>query len=322
MYKDIFQRAWSITKAHPILWLFGLFVLFWGGKGMELELIFTNVDLLRRNAISPFRPEFWDMSQWQPVVDAITNGQQGLLAVSGVVLLVLFLIAFALMMAVQIGLIDAFGVYSKKEDATDKYRVSHAVEAARTAIGPVAVVNIVSRGAILLLMALVAAPLFVDGFAPWGPTYSAGLFLVLMPIMIVISILTKFALNAIILNKEGVGQALRTAWKLFSQNAGTTIELVVFVFLVYVAVTIVAMAASLIIVMPVYLLGVGLSVTYGSTFGVWIFYNLLGILGALIVGGTAAIFSAWHFGTWTLFYEELTKAPRRSIVRRVFQRNG
>lgn len=316
MYKNIFQRSWRITRQHMLLWVFGLFVLFLGGKGIDFELFFTNADTLK-NPSSPFHPAFWDFSRWQAVFEQ-SVGPWWLLVVLLIILLALFV--FVLMMISQIGLVDAFSRYSLHPELSHPYTFQDAVSASKRHIGTVTVLNIISRGVVYGLLALAALPFFFASTEGNAILYSFLLYVVVTPLTIVISLLTKYALNYAVLHHTPVGISLLKGWELFRNNIGVSLEMAIGMSVAYFAVNLSALFLAVVVTLPILLIGILEILFFESLMMVTIYAQALTIVTLAAVIASAVLFSAWHFGNWTLLFLELTKENKRSKIHRLFKR--
>jgi len=315
LYTSIFKQSWSITKKHKVLWLFGVFVLFWGGKGVDLELFFSDAKLLG-SALSPFRPEFWQTGYWQVLVKLFTaNVFTGIGVVCMLIVFGVFLMLVIL--ASQIALIDAFAVY-KAATPTDRYTLDHAMKASNKHIVGVFGVNVVSKVVSYGLLAIVSLPLFFAHFATTKVLYTAALFVAVMPLVVVISIITKYALNAVVIDQQSMVNAFKRGWGLFRQNVGVSLECALLSFAAFVATNIGAIIAAAFATVPFMLIGMMVSLALQTSAMLFIYFYIFYSLAVCVTVASSAVFSAWHFGNWTLLYSELTKGNQRSKIHRLF----
>ena len=153
-YLNIFKKSWDVTKSNPVLWVFGVFVLFWGGRNLDFELVFSNAKLFR-SPWSPFRPDFWDMSRWSAFAEKISFSTSFILPFV-VILSALALFVLFIMIASHIGLIDAFA-----RDNGKKYSFDQAVVVSEKYMAPVLFVQVASKAIMYVLLGFVSIPLFL-----------------------------------------------------------------------------------------------------------------------------------------------------------------
>ncbi len=314
IYKKILTTAWSVTKKNPVLWLFGFFLLFWMGKGMEFESFFTSLDLYREK-LSPLNPEFWEGSGWVNILqhsELTTATLILLLLVAG--LLAVFV--FGLITVSQIGLADAFGRFSSPRKRK-KYTLSEAIKVSSKSFLPVAVINLVGKGASLALLALAALPLFVAGTHTGQLVYTLALYLLAAPVVVLISIWINYAVNDAVLNETQVDEAMNNGWLLLRHNFGISVELALLLFGIYFLVLIAGYLLGGLLLVPLVLGGGSVEWLIGADAAQQLFYLIFAVLASVIMVFAVVLFSTWSRGCWTLLYVELTKGKKRSKIHRL-----
>lgn len=317
-YTSIFRRAWTITKHHPVLWLFGLFTLFWSGKSLDLELFYTNINLLG-SVNSPYNPDFWTADRWNLVTDwlALSSPTMVLLVIS---LAIAFVLIFGLIMVSQIGLVSAFGKSAKKHDVDVKYTVSDALDASKNHFISVSIVNLLGKAVAYLLLAFAALPLFVGSMSTSAKqVWSALLLVVATVIAVILSIIVKYAVNHMVNGGHDMIVALYQGWRMFRKNIGVSLELAVAMILSFAAVNLVAVIVTALFALPFIIAGN----VFGALFGGYDTYALLFVFmyigGILAITISSMIFSAWHHGCWTLLYSELKTGKKTSKTTRLWK---
>ncbi len=316
LYKSIFQESWEITRRHPLLWFFGICVFFWGGKGIELEQFFTNADLLRSD-LSPLRPTFWSGRQWMVIVD-LFNGDQVWIAGFAVIVALFLLIAFVLIMSAHIGLIDAYGQFDANTHG--RYKTHHALTAIKQHFWGVASVQLVTKAVSYGLLALAALPLFFDQLGQWQIVYSFLLFFIVTPVAVYLSTVAKFAMNDVVINKTPWVAALTRGRVLVRAQFGVILEFLVFVYIVYVIATALAVVLTQLVSLPILFAAAGDSVMIWGMNGYVFYSTFYHSVGALILMIVVALFSSWHMGSWTLFYRELLAGRKSSVTKQFWNR--
>lgn len=318
LYQSIFRQSWQITRTHKVLWVFGLFVLFWGGKGVDLELFFSDAKLLG-SGFTPFRPEFWQAAYWQSAFATLGNN---LFVSIGMGLLLLAFACFVLfvIMSSQIALIDAFAVY-RTQNSSERYSFDHALNASGKHMIAVLSVNLLSKVFSYGLLGIASAPLFFAQFPTSKFVYTATLYLFIMPVVVFISILTKYAVNAVVIDQLPVMNAFKRGWNMLSHNVGTSLEFALLSFMVFVATNIASVFVAGLATTPALFIGMIIAMVMHLNFGLVIYFYIFYVLAVVIAFAASAVFSAWHFGNWTLLYVELTKGNQRSKIHRLLKGN-
>lgn len=282
---------------------------------MDIELFFTNADLLQ-NPASPFHPAFWNMDRWQTVFESAAGKWWVVLLLF---LLVLVVFVFVLMMIAHIGLVHAFARYAHAPDTTHTYTLQDAIAVSRKRFGTVALLNLIGRGIVYGCVALTALPLFLDLPNDRTVLLTAALYIVLTAVAVVVSLLTKYAVNYAVLQHTTALVSLQKGWHLFRQNVGVSIEVAVLMSLSYFVTNLAALFVAVLVTLP--LLFAGTASTYllqSSTLSSW-YPEVLLVAIIICVGVSTILFSTWQFGNWTLLFLELTKGRRRSKIHRLLK---
>jgi hypothetical protein len=314
LYKQIFRQSWQITKTHKVLWVFGLFVLFWGGKSVDFELFFSNAKLLG-TGVTPFHPEFWRADYWHSVFT--TLGSNIFVGIGMALLLIAFgcFVLFVIMSS-QIALVDAFAVY-RAQTKNERYSFDHALTASGKHMVAVLGVNLATKIVSYGLLAVASLPLFLAHFATTRFVYTATLYVILMPFVVLISIVSKFAINAVVIDELPVVPAFKRAWDMFSHNVGTSLEFALLSFMVFVATNVGSIIVAGLATVPAMFMGLIIALVMHANFGLVIYFYIFYALAVVVAFAASAVFSAWHFGNWTLLYVELTKGNQRSKIHRL-----
>lgn len=324
LYQSILRRSWKITKAHHLLWVYGFFAIIWIEQGIDFELIFSNLDLLQA-PLSPFNPAFWDIEQWKTIAEIV--GLSGpVIAIFAVGMIVLIVCALLFAVLSQIGLIDAYNKYdtelgdisSKRKSPTikDNYTLTQTFATAEKHFWQIIGVNILGHGFRYALLAGAVLPFFLPSVSP---LIAWVLLLLFTPIMIVVSIITRYATNAVIINNQSTIQAFGMGIEIFKRNIGVSIELAVLMIIGYTAINLMTMAIVFIVTVPL--------VAFSSALFMWAqFYDALPIIGlfsglAVFAGliMTSSLFASWHSGNWTILFKQLTTGSKQSKIYRLWK---
>lgn len=313
-YTDIVKQSWLITWRHKALWVFGIFIVLWGGKGIESEL---NSARKLNTDTSPLNPDFWSADHWTALADqAATNGTP--LTTLTIVMAVLAVVVIAMIMLSQTGIIDAFNQFADKKTTSDRYALHHAWAAGKKHFWVVLSLNLLHKGVNYLLLGVALAPLFL------GETLTnAGVWWVLLgmilyiPVSVVVSIVTRFALNHAVLNHEHLLPSVRDGWKMFRNNVGVALELAIAMMLVFMAliVLVVPVLAAVVTLPSLVVLLANAPDTFGLPW-TYIHDRLYLVAFLAIITATSILYSIWHMGSWTMLYKELARGNRASKTRR------
>lgn len=315
-YSRIVKKAWRITWHHKVLWIFGIFVSLWGGKGIEAEL---NSAGKLASETSPLNPNFWNLSNWQDTASQLsTTGGETTLYMMALLVGLLLVIVTSIIMLAQTGVIDAFAQFAAKDTTSDQYALQHAWVAGKKHFWVVLGLNLLGKAVSYGLLVIVLAPLFMNGGVSIVDVWWVLIGLLLyIPVSIVISIVTRFALNHAVLKEKAVGVSVRDGWKMFRANIGVSLELSFVMFAVFAALVIVlAPVLAAVVTLPSLVLVLA---NAPATFGLpWVYLHdrLFVVALLVIVYVISVLFAVWHMGTWTMLYTELSLGNRKSKAHR------
>lgn len=317
-YTDIVKKSWQITWRHKVLWIFGLFVSLWGGKGIEAEL---NSARRLASETSPLNPAFWSSENWSALLVELSGDSS--LTLMAIVMAIALLIVVAMVMLSQTGVIDAVNQFADKDGTSERYALHHAWVSGKKHFWVVLSLNLLSKGLSYLLLALALMPLFTTGTFTHADAYWVLFSLLLyIPVGIIISIVTRYALNHAVLNDEHALVGARHGWNMFRQNIGVSIELAIVMFFVFLGIVllVVPVIAAVLTLPSLMLLFADAPAAFGlpwvylhDRLYIWVFLTTL--------YAASVLFSVWHVGSWTMLYKELARGNRTSKTHRWLKGN-
>lgn len=232
LYRDVLKRAWRLVRKHPFLLLFGFFAAF-TANGEQYDVLSKNVEtVIRLQAVLPILSDggglaattigqFWDFLKGIIVEGAFLNTDR--LDAT----LLFYAILIGPIVLAQIAIIMSTKRFVQDEGTPT---FSWALGAGAKHFLPVLLLNVLLKIVIYGLFALVAYPLFVR-FLNVGATkqtidaLAVVAFLILVPLHIIFSFLTKFAIVYVVTQGKGFWAALRGAWRLFSRHWLVALEM-------------------------------------------------------------------------------------------------
>jgi len=294
-YFGILKRAYQITLKHRFLWIFGILGGGYGGTRM------ANVSSFSGDTVS------WDnfTSQTSSVSWETFWSEYGALILSLALVFIIFgIVALFLNIVSQAALIGSANklAVSEKSDFADGFMIGWHNFWRVLAVGLSFAVLCLAAVAIWLIPTIVLASAgFIALAVIWGMLF----LLVFLAFMVLIAIISPYALRVIVLRKLGIIQSIREGLHLVRDHLGK-------VTIMYLLLILANMVIGAAIVVAVILVGLVL-------FGVgYMFYLVTPIL-ALIYGIIAAIaflvafftlggaYGAFTSSVLTLTYRELAK---------------
>jgi hypothetical protein len=177
--------------------------------------------------------------------------------------------------------------------------------------------NAANKGAILLLVLLLSA------LAGWSALPSAlylAAFVLFVPAVVVVSLLTKYAIAYAVVRGDNFLQSLRSGAGLFSRNWIISLEMAFTLFLINLA------AAFLLILVMAALYALS-AVTLATVY--WVFHSLLlfriiflfiALLFVVLISLAGAVLTSFQTAAWTSLFVELVGRGGSSKIERLFGR--
>lgn len=313
LYTQIFSQSWKLTKQNPVLWVLGVFIVFWADRSIDFEQVFSSSKLLQ-NAWSPFRPEFWDLSRWAALTEKVAGEPQFF---APFILIMIALGAFVLLMitAAHVGIIDA--VSRKVEQGYSFVDALRSTERSMIHALAIQCINKVVMYACVMLASLV---FFFDMFGEWKVLAAFGVLLATWPATIALSIVSKYALIDTVTQHHTTREAYAAGWNMFRANVGVSLEMGIMMMMVFAAANLSAIVLALVVLSPVFIGASLIAITSGFLFPLYMHSMMVMVVTMGCFLALASFFSAWHLGNWTLLYEALQKEPRRSKTHRLLRK--
>jgi hypothetical protein len=301
LYLDALSKGWKLTSKYPWLWFYGLFALLLSSNGGEFDFYFRNVDTL----IS--------LSQWKAGFENFFSAFQGqwiVLVVLGVIFLAAVLIVFYFSIISQNSLI-----YSTGRRSSVQLTFTSVYNEARKFFWPSFWINILAKLTIFIIITLLAIPYLV-----WvNKIYLVAVIFLLIPVVLVVSFIAKYALNYVILEKEKLGSAIKKAFILFKKNWIVSLEMAGIIFILSLALGLALLLVVGIIVAPAMSSAISTAhylVVFTDIFNV---FFLAVIILIILMSIAASIFSAWQWTAWSYLFQDFVEGPQESQIAKVFK---
>ena len=294
-YLGIFKKAYQITLKHRFLWIFGILGGGYGGMRMANISSFSgdsaSWDKIAGQSASVSWETFW------PQYGALILSLALVFIIFGIVALFFNIVS----QAALIGSANKLAV-SEKSDFADGFMVGWHNFWRVLAVGLSFMVLCIAAVAVWIIPTIVLAG---TGFVALAVIWGILFFLVFLAFMVLIVIISPYALRVVVLRKLGIIQSIREGLHLVRDHLGKVI--IMYLLLILANMVIGAAIVVAIILVGLVLFGVG-----------YMFYLVTPIL-ALIYGIIAAIaflvaffalggaYGAFTSSVLTLTYRELAK---------------
>lgn len=319
LYFKALADGWKLTSKHNWLWLFGLFALLIGGNGGEYDLYFKNVSLLSSQN-SVFSVSFWQKNELAQISERLialwTNNWITTILLGSILLFSLLFVLYFIIVS-QISL-----VYAAAQGPKNGLTFHDCYSAGQKYFWPVLTINIISKAFIFAVLFLIVFSFSVPDYF-YQTIYSILGSLLLVPAVIIVSFLSKYAVNFIVLKNEKIFPAIKKGAVLFAKNCLVSLEMALIIFILSILLGLFIMLSTAVVLSPFLASVIGTAQAYADPLAN--IYTVLMLAALILVMGmvlAASIFSAWQWTSWTYLFKELTKGPKESKLVRILQTNN
>lgn len=335
-HTKVLKRAWEILKQYRVLWIFGLILALTTASGGPQ----ANYQLGRNDIPPEYQFDIPEGSSFQDIIELLARRLSGGawqpnvgLIITFVVVLCVVILALAVISTVAryvaetslIRMVDTYEATGEKFRFRQGWKLGWSREAWRLFLMDLAIFIPVFVGVIILL-GVAALPLLLwttgdKASGVVGTVAAIGLLLLAIFVVIVVTtlleLLVRFFRRVCVLEKVGVGDALRQGWALVKQNwkdVGLmwliTVGISIVWGLVMIPVAFLLVAAGALFGGGVGLLARGLAGLAMGNIGAWIVAALIGLpvfvlviaIPSAFLGGLKEVYLS---SAWTLTYREL-----------------
>jgi len=319
-YRSVLGSAWTITKQHKKLWIFGFlaFLLSAGGEYQILTKI-LNEDYgagvyEKMVSGSPMlSPVFW--SDLYNV--CLTEPRTGLAILMLIVLLagLAFLVLWICVKS-QIALVKWAKTYLNPKNQEKKSSVWEEISTRDQKFWPVLGLNITVKVIISLLFSLLSLPLIFLYFkdSNFAILVYTLFFIVFLPLAISVSLIIKYSIAGVVLEKQSFVKSLESGWKLFFDNWLLSLEMAISLFLINFLISLIGIFILSVILLPIMLTMI--------IFNLALPLYLITIVAFLILVLTAAALMTFQTSAWTLLFLELPNNTAKAKLERIFSKKG
>ncbi|MFA6421829.1 MAG: hypothetical protein WCV92_00260 [Candidatus Buchananbacteria bacterium] len=322
LYRPTLKKAWQITKRFKSLWILGFFATLLSSGG-EYEII-TRFFYSPKNRgfIGDFMNSFNSGIQagladggnlWQNIIGAITSSPfttiMAILIAAVAIAIAVFFIWLGIIS--QISLIKNISTINKNKKPSLNEGFSHGGKN----FWPVFWSNVVLKVALFIIFIIFGSIALLFSGNLWQTIVYFIIFVVFAIGALLISVIFKFQIFNITLNKERFIPALQNAWLLFKSNVLIALETALVLLGVYIVGLFISAIASLILTAgPLFILPL-----YFSTIAPIAAYIILGfctVLMIVIIVFVAAFITTFQWAVWTLLFSRIYGGEEESKITR------
>jgi len=307
-YKDIFKVAWQITLKNRMLWLLGLFASF-----ISLENIYEviinqiqrakNLQILQQNIVDLYPDQSALLNKHVYFLNLVTNNYQ--IYLFFILIIVLIILFIWLVFTSQIYLIKSVECLYKNKKIVN----AEIFDKSHGQFWSVLSINLLAK--IFLYAGFIALSLPLLYLILSQKTFSLIIadilfFIVYIIFAVVVSFLTAYATNFIVLKNLNVLTAIKEAWGLFSRNIIISLEIASILFIFKIVSFIFVLCLFFLVLIPL-LIVLLYALATNSLLGFIMSVTLIILFFLLIYFLIAAIFTIFYLASWTICFIKLTE---------------
>ncbi|OHA56293.1 MAG: hypothetical protein A2588_02735 [Candidatus Veblenbacteria bacterium RIFOXYD1_FULL_43_11] len=300
IYRDIIKSAWHILWHYAWLWPFGLFAAFLGNGG-EYGSVVSAVDKVSQQGdlLAGIRQAILN----HRLIDFFQGIKQAIDSAPAQIITTLFLMLVVVLGVIWIIIVSQAALIKASSNINENTPVTfnNAAIEGNQHFWPILLLNILSRFVIWLLLAVTILPFLISYLARGGgaefDSYIIISFLIFVPLAVIISFIIKYAVIAVVLEKQSWWPALVKAINLFFRNWLVSLEMAAILFVINYILSIVvySLIANSLLSAPLVFALRGINLATVLKF-------LPQILLLMAVG---AWFGTFQYAAWTILYRRL-----------------
>ena len=318
-YRSVLGSAWTITKQHKKLWIFGLlaFLLSAGGEYQILTKI-LNEDYgagvyEKMQSSSTF---LLDINFWSDLCKVcFTQPRAGF----GIVLLLILMagLAFVILWVCiksQIALVKWSKTYSIAKNKEKIAAFWTEMFSRDQKFWPVLGLNLSLKVLISLLFLLLSLPLIFLYFrdSSFAILVYTVFFIVFLPVAISLSLIIKYSIAYNVLEKHSFVKSIEAGYVLFSRNWLVSLEMAISLFLINFLIGLIAMFLLSVVLLPIILT----LIIFNALFPLYV----ITIFSFSILVITAAALMTFQTASWTILFLELKSKGAEAKLERIFKK--
>ncbi|MFH0891363.1 MAG: hypothetical protein V1867_01120 [Candidatus Falkowbacteria bacterium] len=316
LYRDILSQAWKNTWRHKYLWFFGLFAALLGGWG-DLEIVFrgTNGDQGLPYGFQLLSAIFLNGNIFHNISQISSNSYLSLFMSLLVLLIILALSLFLFWLTIisQSALVNNTTriITGKKHD------FASGLHSGINKFWPVAGLNLLLKIIIYGIFSLFGLYLLNGAEDMLSAAYQIAAFMVFIPLAVILSFITKYAICYIVIKNEKFLDSLRLSWRLFLKNWLVSLEMAFMLFFITFLFALGLLLLFLILSIPFLFVVIVLS-RFALIFNLWLIVAAGLILLLFVIIASGAILAAFQISAWTGLFLDLISRGGESKIMRLF----
>lgn len=318
-YRSVLGSAWTITKQHKKLWIFG-FLAFLLSAGGEYQILTKIINEDYGYGVYNQMASGSTMMSWSFWSDLFrvctTDPRTGLAVVMMIVLMaaVAFVILWICVKS-EIALVKWTKTYLNSKNKDKKASVWEEISTKDQKFWPVLGLDIATKIAITVLFSLLSLPLIFLYFkdSNFAILIYTLFFIVFLPLAISISLIIKYSVAGVVLEKQSFVNSLESGWKLFLDNWLVSLEMAILLFLINFFISLIGVFILSVVLLPIMLALIIFNLAIPLFLFVIVTFSLLVV--------TAAALMTFQTSAWTILFLELKSTNTvKAKLERIFNK--
>ncbi|HTX86579.1 MAG TPA: hypothetical protein VMC41_00750 [Candidatus Nanoarchaeia archaeon] len=310
LYRDILKKSLSITFSHKNLWFFGIFAALVGGVGQYTMSFSQATEDWTTNVFSALALFFGQNANGNIFADLVRLFKSDLVSAlifSAFILIVIVVSLFLLWLAIvsQGGLVNNSARIIKANGKREIVPIRDGLDEGIAKFWPILGFDLITAALTCFFAALVGLPLVFMTAAAGGSIFFLYvlLFMIFIPLALIISFVTRYAINYSVIKNRKFIDAFLDAWRLFGKYWLVSIEMALILFMIDFLFVFVLALLILVLAIPYLFLARILSLAFFVALGAGNFSQIAltaGLFLALIIiilGG--AVITVFKTVAWT-----------------------
>lgn len=319
LYRKILNQAFAFSWQNKYLWFFGLFAALVGSGGYEiigqsLSSSSVTVELLD-NLVSAGA---FDAGFFHNLTKIAMEKPLVLLAIFAMFSIIVAAVIFVFWLATvaQAAIVNNYVMFLGGKE----HSFQSGLKAGFKYFWKVFFLNVLEKLVILLVLMIVNLPLIFSVFYTKNPFTSGGyviLYVLFVPLLLVFSLLVKYAISYVVIKNETLAFSLKRSWQLFKDNWVISIEMACLMFVISFVYAFIAMILISAYVLPFSFIVGLVGMAFGSFVGLVVVF-LLALVGIVFLVISGSFMSILQISAWTGLYVEMTGRGAESKIQRLF----
>jgi len=318
-YRSVLNSAWTITKQHKKLWIFG-FLAFLLSAGGEYQIL---TKLLNEDYGAGVYQKMesgsvlMNTAFWLDLCRVCVSSPQTSLGLFLLLILMAIIVLAVLWVCIksQIALVSWTKVYLNNKNKEKQASVWTEISTPDVNFWPVLGLNISLKILITALFFLLSLPLIFLFFrdSSLAILVYTIFFIIFLPIAISLSLIIKYSIAGVILEKQTFVQAFESGYKLFCKNWLVSLEMAILLFLFNFIIGLLVAFVLSVILLPIMLTLIIFNLVFPL-------YVITGFSFLLLVTA-AAVLMVFQTSAWTILFLELKETGVKAKLERMFNKN-